>query len=80
MAKMTKEKRKEMESLRDTLQGALKECEACLKADDEEAEKSAQLTEANSVKSFAGRAQGRAGTTLGILAARELGRPGGPKQ
>jgi len=82
--KLTKAERASWEKDLAVLRNAVAQCEATLKADDEadedHADKAAKATDANTVKSFAGRAQGRQGTVLGVLACRELGRPGGPKQ
>jgi hypothetical protein len=79
-AKLSKSERDSWTKDLATLRAAVSQCEQVLKDDDEAAEKAVSDSDTGTIKSFANRAQGRAGTTLGVLAARELGRPGGPKQ
>jgi len=78
--KMTKEERASWGKDLATLRAAVLTCEQALRDDDEAAEKAVDDSDTGTgVKSFANRAQGRAGTVLGVLACRELGRKGGPQ-
>lgn len=76
MAKMTRAERSDCEKNLAICRSAVTKLEKMLADDDAEGEKAAASSDATTIKAIAQ----RDGTAAGILAARELGRRGGPAE
>jgi hypothetical protein len=78
--KMTKEERRSWEKDLATLRAAVSQCEQVLKDDDAAEDGENEKAARGLVGKVASSASGRQGNVLGILAARELPRRGGPPE